>query len=384
MLLLSIIKKHKLVLGICFLFFIAYTILGIIRHNHYGSFGYDLGIDDQLVWKFSRIKPPITTIDDTPFSLSFTNHLELIFTFLSPIYWFWNDVRMLLIIQAFFITFSAIPVFLLAKKYKLTTFLSYTLLIGYLSFYGIQHALWFDVHSAVFGTAFIMWFIYFLDVKKTLWASIVFLLALTSKENIALMCFLISFVFLIRTRQRYYLYFCLASILYLFIIFGVYFPYFVKGGYHYQDERGLFSDASPTYLFDTAEKRMVIFYSLLTYGFLPLLNPLYIIPFLGNLASYFILGRNVTTAQGLFLHYRVEIAPLLVFATIFTIAKFKILNTKYTAFYLLFCYILVQYTLHLPLSYLVKPWFWTEPASVKNIKKSFRCSTRQYYIPYLS
>ena len=67
------------------------------------------------------------------------------------------------------------------------------------------------------------------------------------------------------------------------------------------------------------------------------------------------------------MHYRITLAPLLSLATIVTIVKFKKLNSKYTAIYLFICLAIIQYSLHLPLSYLSKKWFWTEPASVKDI-----------------
>ena len=52
----------RLQILICLLFFIAYAVLSVVRHNHYGSFGYDLGINDQVVWEYSRLLPPISTI----------------------------------------------------------------------------------------------------------------------------------------------------------------------------------------------------------------------------------------------------------------------------------------------------------------------------------
>jgi hypothetical protein len=102
---------------------------------------------------------------------------------------------------------------------------------------------------------------------------------------------------------------------------------------------------------------------------LPLLNPLYLISVLGNLASYFILGSSVSGAQGLFMHYRIELAPLISWVTIAKIAGYKRLTTKIIAVYVIVSSSLVQYLLHLPLSYLTKEWFWNEPKSVKNINQ---------------
>jgi uncharacterized membrane protein len=348
-------------------FFISYTTLSLVRHNHYLSYGYDLGIDDQIVWQYSQFRLPITTIDNTPFSLSLTNHVELIYALAAPAYWFWNSVNSLLILQVLVIVISGIPIYLLARKYKLKSILCYALLISYLSFFGIQNALWFDVHSAPFGAAFLAWFIYFLDIKKWKWAWISFILTIICKENFAAMTFLVSITYYIITRNKYVLIFAGASLLYLLFIFGIYFPHLVAGGYMYQAKGGLLSGMNPWYMFNTPEKMGVYLYSFSSFGFLPLLNPFMLIPFFGNLALYFVFGREVSGAQGLFLHYRVELAPLIAFATILTIQRFKFLNKTYIAIYLILCALLVQYILHLPLSYLAKSWFWQQPAAVVNI-----------------
>lgn len=361
-----ILKYYPLLL--CFIFFLLYSTLTIIRHNNFQSYGFDLGINDQIVWEYSRFKSPITSIDHIPFIPKLYVHFELIYALLAPFYWIWTDARMLLILEAAFVCFSGIAIFLLAKYYKLQSWLPFAILFVYLLFYGVQNALWFDVHSATFGTAFMSFFIYFLVSRKLKWAIILFVLTITSKENFAGMTFLIATLFYITTKSKSGIFFAGASLLYLGFIFGIYFPYFTEG-YRFQNPGGLFSQLDPMMMVSTAEKRDVYFYTFLSYGFLPLLNPLYLLPIIGNLASYFILGSSVSTAQGLFLQYRVELVPLISWATIVTITKYKWLNNKYIAIYLVLCALLVQYLLHLPLSYFTKSWFWTQPSGVPSINK---------------
>src|SRR6185437_16021353 len=84
---------------ICILFCVAYTTLSFIRHNHYESFGFDLGLTDQIVWEYSKFQAPITTIHYYPYTSILTDHVELIYTPLSIFYWIWDDVRMLLLMQ---------------------------------------------------------------------------------------------------------------------------------------------------------------------------------------------------------------------------------------------------------------------------------------------
>lgn len=352
---------------ICFLFFILYAILSVIKHNHFLS-GYDLAVSDQAIWLMSQFKNPISTPHAYPFTSLFSDHVEIIYALLSPIYWFNNDVRVLIVLQSFLITFSAIPIYLFAKKKGITLWVRYALLISFLLFYGIQNAIWADVHSLVIAASFLPWFIYFLYEGRKKLTILFFLLLIICKEDIALLTLLISLIFFIKERKKFALVIGALSIAYLFIIFYVYYPNFTPDGYRFQNENGLLSNINLSNMYNTSDKRDVIFYSLAWYGFLPLLAPLQLIPFLGDLAHYFVLGNSyVAAAQGMFLHYRVTLATLLVIPTILVISKYKRLNTIYIAIYLLTTAFALQYILHLPLSYLAKSWFWTETSAVKNI-----------------
>lgn len=366
-------KKNRLIILlpyiICVIFFILYSTLSIIRHNHFGSYGFDLGISDQIVWKYSQFKFPTTTVYYNPFVSIFIDHIEIIYLLLAPFYWIWSDAKMLLLLQAFFISFSALPIFLLCKTKKINTFLSISLMISYLCFYGIQNAIWFDVHSATFAASFLPWLIYFLDKKKKLSSLIFLILIIINKENMALLTFLISFTFLILERKKFYIFPLLISLAYFIFIFFIYFPHFVPGGYTYQNDKGLLSDVNLLYFINSPEKIQSIFYSLSWFGFLPLLSPISLIPALGDLGSYFIVANNLKESYGIYMHYRVTLAALLSWSTIIVISRFKFLNNKYFACYILFLAVIFQYQLHLPLSYLTKSWFWTNPQSLVNIEK---------------
>ncbi len=365
---------------ICIIFFLAYTILSVVRHNHYGSFGFDLGITDQIVWKYSQFKNPITTVHHFPFTSIFTDHIEFIYILLAPSFWIWNDPRTLLVLQTLFFTSSGIAVYLLAKEKKLKEFPSIAILISYLIFFGVQNALWFEVHSLSFATAFLAWFIYFLEKGSVKWSIVMFVLAIITKEDIALLTFLIALVYLlgnykqIKTKKfssqsKLALEFMAGSVAYLCGIFFIYFPHFTHDGYRFVNKGGLLSDLNPTYFWDTETKRKIIFVSFASFGGLPILAPINLLPWFGDLAHYFILGHTVPTAQDFYMHYRISLAPLLVWPTIIALSRFKKLNSRLVAVYILLCALYFQYSLHLPPSYLGKSWFWAEPTAVKNIEK---------------
>lgn len=366
-------RKNKIAIFICFLFFVAYTTLALVKHYHFLS-GYDLAIVDQAVWKYSQFKVPITTIHSYAFTSLLADHVEIIYILLAPFYWIYNNSVTLIVLQTLFVSFSGIPVYLLARNRKLPTVLSLALLISYLSFYGVQNAIWSDVHSLAFGAAFLPWFIYFLykNEKWRIFASLI--LALISKEDIGLLTFFVGLVYFVTTGKKIALITMAVSALYVFGILYIYFPYFTQDDYRYAAEGGLFSDIKISYLYDTTDKLQVYFYSLGWFGFVPLLAPFYLLPAFADIGHYFVFGHAVvTSAQGLFMHYRISLAVLLAWPVIIVFGK--ILSSRYKKYfnvYVLSAYIFIsavifQYLLHAPLSYLSKQWFWTKPQAVSNI-----------------
>lgn len=354
------------------IFTLLYLLLAIIKHNHFLS-GYDLAIVDQVMWKYAHFQSPITTIHSYAFTNIMTDHIEFIYLFLSPLFWIWGDVRILIAAQTIIFCFSGIPIYLLARKKGLRELVSLTLLFSYLFFFGVQNALWNDVHSNVFGTACIAWMIYFLESGNNLWMWLSFFFAITAKEDIAFITGAIGAVWLLKNikNKSFWstsLLLILFSLIYLFLIFVVYFPHFTPQGYRFAGNESLLHNLfHASYFADTSAKRQIIFYSLEWFGFLPLLAPLYLFPAIADLFHYFVLGHLVESASEIFLHYRVDLAPLLVWPTILVLGKWKKLQHPLVICYLLMCALIGQYTLHLPLSYLTKSWFWHTSQSVASI-----------------
>lgn len=344
------------------IFFILYLTLSLVTHFHYLS-GYDLAIVNQYVYEWSHFKIPISTVSAYPFLPFYTDHIEIIFLLISPFYLLFSNAITILVLQSFVVAVSGFAIFLLCKKYNINPFLSMSLLISYLSFYGMQYAIYYDAHSLVFGAAFLAFFIYFLD-KHSKWSIVFFLLAILSKEDISLLTLLISFVVFVLRRDKLSLSFFIGSFLYLAFIFLVVFPH-VSSGFAQGKQKEINFDLRN--FANTSTKREVIVYSLGWFGFLPLLLPVYLLPFLGDLFHYFVLGVGVSTAQGFYYHYRVTIAILLVYPTILVASRYRKINNHYVGVYLVCCAMVVTYLLHAPFTYFSKKWFWTQPPSVRNI-----------------
>jgi uncharacterized membrane protein len=354
---------------ICLAFFLAFSTLSIVKHNHFLT-GYDLGVDDQVTWEFSQFKPPISTTHAYAFTSVFEDHIEFIYALVSPIYWMWNNVQALILLHCLAVAFSGLPLFLLARKKGIRLAVSVALLISYLMFYGVQNAIWADVHSIAFAVFFLSWFLYFLESERKILSVIFCFLALICKEDVGMLTFLTAFVYFVQHRSAKVAIVCMIiSVCYVFAVFGIYYPHFTLG-YRFQNQSGLLSHLSLSNLYNTPDKRAVLFYSLAWFGFIPLLSPLIMLIPLADVAHYFVLGSNyVTSAQGMFGHYRITLGVFMIWALIVVVLKHKWMNTRILACVLLACALVFQYILHLPLSYFAKRWFWTEPASVANIRQ---------------
>jgi uncharacterized membrane protein len=363
--------KKLLPFAICFAFFLAYAVLSIVKHNHYLT-GYDLGVEDQAVWLYSRFLAPISTTHAYANTSIFWDHVEFIYLLAAPFYWIINSVKTLIILHVFVIASSGLPVYFLARSKKVHPYIAYALLVGYLLFFGIQNAVWSDVHSLAFGSAFLAWFLYFLEMNNWRWTIIFFILAVTSKEDMGLLTGVVSGVCFIISRKKEALWFLAGSVAYVAGVLFVYYPYFTPG-YRFQSSGGLLSTLNPVHFIDAPDKRQAILYTFASFGFLPILAPLFLLPAVADFAHYFVIGsQTVARAQGLFGHYRVTLALFMIWPIIYTVRHFRFLNRWYMAVYILIFALFFQYYLHSPLSYLAKQWFWTEPASVRNINTVIR------------
>ncbi|MBI2621120.1 MAG: DUF2079 domain-containing protein [Candidatus Levybacteria bacterium] len=372
-------REFYLPLFIIIVFFFAYLTLVLVKHAHYWT-GYDLSIENQIVWGFNQLTVPTVTVHAYAFIPIFYDHVEFVYLLIAPFYWILGDARMLLFLQVLAAILSGIPIFLLARKHKINFYLALSLLISYFMFFGVQNALWSDVHSSVFGLSFMAFFIYYLDTNRKWLSVLFFILSLTSKEDMGLLLFFISFIYFIKTRRKINLSFMLASVIYLFLIFFIYYPNFTLG-YQYANAEGLISNINLFNFFNTQAKIDVFFYTLNSYGYLPLLNPLMLIPYIADLGHFFVLGNDTaTSSHSIFQHYRFSSAILLIWPTIFVIEKFKKLNNKFFSLYILFFTALTTYMLHAPLTYLTKKWFWTKPSGIENIELAIKTLPKDSYV----
>src|SRR5207253_2465083 len=89
-----------------------FIVLGWMRHDHFATFGFDLGIYDQGIWLLSRFKDPFITIRGLEF---FGHHMNPALLLFVPAYWLGAGPHFLLVAQVLAQASGAFAIYLLAR-----------------------------------------------------------------------------------------------------------------------------------------------------------------------------------------------------------------------------------------------------------------------------
>ena len=369
---------------------VLYSTLSIVRHNHFQSGGFDLGLYDQTVWQYSRFLWPYNTIKDR-FILG--DHLTLTLPLLSPLFWLWDDVRILLVFQAVAIASSSVAIFLLAKIRKFPAYVAFAVAWAYSLFYGIQYGVFFDFHPVLFGVALLAWFVYFFEIKKTtLW--ILFLsLALLTQENMGLALASLGCIYFFRREHRKYgIWFFIGGVI-VSLLASKIVTWFSPVGFQYWPKISFNPIAIVTSLFDSEEKRQVWLYTLSSFSFLSLLSPGAMAAIVLDLAQYFSTGPEFSRMWSPFMHHRAILALFVCLGALeaFDFFRKKKISLFWVTLVLVVMTLVFQFVYHFPLNKLTKYEYWKyenwmgdNEKLIKEIPISSGIATQQSLISHLS
>ncbi len=383
-------KAQRVLIIWILLLSIAYSALSIIRHNHFQSGGFDLGIYDQAVWQYANFQWPYNTIKDR-FILG--DHLTLTLPLLAPLFWLWEDVRILLIFQAVWVSFSALAIYRIAQGRKFSEVTALCLSVVYSLFYGIQYLVYFDFHPVVIGVGLLAWIGYFLESgkRRLLVASVIFLLF--TQENMGLALASLGFIYLFHKKhRRTAITFFIGGVGYSLLASKVV-ASFSPIGFQYWPQISHNPVIILQQFFDSEEKRQVWWYSFATFSFLPLFSPGAMVAVFFDLAQYFVTGPEFSRMWSPFMHHR---ATLGVFLTLGALDGLVLLKRwkvapQQVAVALLGVALVFQYVWHLPLNKLTKVEYWKEEAWMADnrallgmIPSSAAIATQQNFVSHLS
>jgi uncharacterized membrane protein len=377
-----------------------YSLVGIFRHNHFGSFGFDLGIYDQAIWLYSRFKVPYSTIKGM---IVLADHFSPTLILLAPLYWVWDNVKILLIFQAFIACLGAYPIYLLAKEVLKSTLFGLILAFAYLAYFGLQFGLTFDFHPVTVAAGVLAWLFYFLHRKQFASLILGLILLVGLKEDMPLVAAVFGLFAIGKYRLvRFGIISILLSSFYFFLVTHYFIPALSDRGFLYKPEIPLTPLGWWRAFTQPPMKLKTLLLSFLPLSFLPLLSPPVMILILAHFAENFP-GTALLGRWGIFLHYRTILAPIMAVGTIFGINNLKIMTEKFlgrrfskrivglTTLSVLVLTVLAQYGLHLPLNslakkdfYLTKIWMKDNQELLSKIPREASVATQNNLAPHLS
>lgn len=356
-------KNHKIqiILWTAIIIYICYfSTLSFLRYTNFYTGRFDLGNMDQTVWNTLHGRMfQLTDPDGTNIISRFAIHADFILILLTPLYFLWQDPRMLLLIQTLVLSLGAVFVFYLAKDIVKNKTTALILSICYLLNPALQHSNLYDFHAVVLATTFLLGAFYFLYKKKFFWFLLFGILAGLTKEEAWAVVGLLGWydVFVNKQYIRGFLFFISGFGISYYLVDKL-IP-LVRGGDHFA--LSFYADLGTTPI---GILRSVIFSP---QKFLPILikngRPLYVfqlffpLAFLSLFAPYILIFAgpdlfiNLLSSNNqfhqIYLHYTATITPFLFIASIYGIRfiqkRFSFISLQTISVALLFTTILSEY-----------------------------------------
>ncbi|HVB72974.1 MAG TPA: DUF2079 domain-containing protein [Ktedonobacteraceae bacterium] len=322
--------------ALIFSVFFIYVHIG--RQDAYLTTAEDLGTYDQAIWNIMHgpfIHQTICNIvsDTNCYNLSgiprFAIHFEPILFPISLLYLFIPGPKTLLVLQTLVVAAGAFPAFWLARLRLRNDLVAVGIAVLYLMYPALQQAEIFDFHAVTMTAALLMFTLYFMYTRRTLWLFVFAILSMACKEEIPLViAFFGLWSILFQQRWRTGLALVVLSMLWVGMTLLVY-HFASPNGHPLLSSRYSYLGKGPLQILEyiIRHPRSLIEQHLLDHdhsqyirillapaGYLPLLAPWVLVMAFPSMAVN-LLSSDRNQYLGVF-QYSAEIVPVLIFSTI--------------------------------------------------------------------
>jgi len=193
-------KTYKIILWLFILAYIGgFSCFTITRHQYLNSTTFDLGIQDQVVWNTAQGRPFASSIEVENF---LGDHVAFILMLISPLYWIWSDVKILLILQTVALALGALPIFCIARKELESNPAGIVFAVAYLAYPALGFMNRFDFHALTFATPLLLYAFYFIWRGRLWWATVFILLCVFTREEMGLTVFMLGLYAAVAMKKR--------------------------------------------------------------------------------------------------------------------------------------------------------------------------------------
>ena len=191
---------RRVLAALCLLVFATYGTYAWLRHIHYETTNYDLGLFDQAIRAYSRFEAPVSPLKAPGYNL-LGDHFHPLIAVLAPLYWIWDDPRMLLLAQAALFAASMVPVARFAER-RLGGPRALVVALLYGLSWPLQRAVHFDFHEIALALPLIAVVIDAIDRRAWRWVVLCCVLLLGVREDMGAFVLLAGVLVALRSPAR--------------------------------------------------------------------------------------------------------------------------------------------------------------------------------------
>lgn len=196
---------------------VVWSLAGFHLYAGYGS-GMDLSIFDQAIRNLAHLHAPVSSMK-TPGMNLWGDHLHPVIILAAPLYWVWDDPRVLLVGQAMAIGWGAVILMRCARRQLGHGWwaVAGAFLVGlcFVCGTGVQSAVVFDVHEVAFGVPLLAWALSSWVDRRWNRATVLLLCFLLVKEDAPVIVAGCGVAFLVQRQWRRGLLLVVAAVAWL-------------------------------------------------------------------------------------------------------------------------------------------------------------------------
>lgn len=338
--------KKMLLASVLIVAGIAYTLISLVNHYLFKTYGLDLGLYTNAMYDYAHFRPADCSMFKLTMQNLLSDHFDLYLILLSPLVFVFGSYT-LLVVQIAAVLLGGWGVYKLIRLYADDEWLSVMAAATFFFSFGIIHAIAFDYHSNVLTAMMLPWLLYFLKQRRFGLSTLFVVLFVIGKENMSLWLFFIVLALMWDYRKDkktlwYLVGYVAFSLAYFFIINVIVMPRLggQGGGFaRYAYLGNSYADIAKNLLSRPGETIRILFTNTLgkpqydgikaefylcalaTGLILTLLKPNYLIMLIPLIAQKMLSSDRLF--WGVSFQYSVEFMPVLVISSFLVIVKLK-------------------------------------------------------------
>jgi len=399
------ISENKLIyfflLSMMSIYFIVFSMIPISQHNAFATFGFDLGLVDQQIWLVSQGKEPFSTIRGLH---TFGDHVPVIVFFIAPLYWFWADVKAILILQTVVIALGAIPIYWLARDKLKKKWISLIFPLVYFLYPAVEYINLWHFHFEALAISFILFAFYYMTKEKYILFGLFSFLAIACKETVSIVILFLGVYIFMKHSRKLGIITALASMIWLIVCMSIILPYFNEFGsphliYRYGAFGSTFEELAANLILKpdlvlstifTPFNMKYLFELLAPVGFISLLSPPTLAISVPTMITHLLSGHE--PQRTIYFQYTAAIIPFIFISLIYGSARIiKGIKSKYflVIFLLIITLLSNHYLSSSPIS--INPVYYLMPDNVNTLNNAIsiipedaNVSATYLLVPHLS